>query len=493
MRISEILNLNASQYELDFVDIDLEHDYPLFIDPFLISNQDNHWAIEANRTIKSFFEEFKRNMINKKYENAISMLNYMSEPKETCLGLSKTGTTHGRGLGKINSISIVEKIISTNAIENGIVNNIEDLMLFVEDIDKDKISDMVTNIIRGKLIEYTKSQCDLWGIGLTEGETLPYWDPTDTKWVYSDSELLIIEDREVILVPKFIVSPLSIFSAGSYNWYFVVESERAFHLNRRSSIVKMKKLKDGTNKYSLSKKDTQEFIRENEVEGRFDSYKAYLRDYTLKHPELFEEFVKYSKKNILPLSNDKISVYCNEATHEEIIEHLIMTLKGIPTGKKDATKYHHFVKSLLEIIFYPNLINPIIELEIHDGRKRIDIVMDNNANSGFFEKLNRVSKIYSPYIFIECKNYGKDVKNPEIDQLSGRFSDKRGRFGLLLCRAIENVDTFNARCKDTFIDGRGLIIELTDNDIIEMLSCVKDDNHARIDEILENKKRAIMI
>ena len=34
MRISEIFNLNKSQAELDFVDIDIEKDLPLFIDPF---------------------------------------------------------------------------------------------------------------------------------------------------------------------------------------------------------------------------------------------------------------------------------------------------------------------------------------------------------------------------------------------------------------------------------------------------------------------------
>ena len=37
LKISEVLNLNKSQFELDFIDIDIENDIPLFIDPVYIS------------------------------------------------------------------------------------------------------------------------------------------------------------------------------------------------------------------------------------------------------------------------------------------------------------------------------------------------------------------------------------------------------------------------------------------------------------------------
>ena len=107
---------------------------------------------------------------------------------------------------------------------------------------------------------------------------------------------------------------------------------------------------------------------------------------------------------------------------------------------------------------YPNITNPTIEKELHQGRKRIDIVFDNSARRGFFHRSHDIKKIQSAYIFVECKNYSKDINNPEIDQLSGRFSTNRGKFGLLLNRSIQDEGLLIDRCRDTYRDDRGLII-----------------------------------
>ena len=39
---------------------------------------------------------------------------------------------------------------------------------------------------------------------------------------------------------------------------------------------------------------------------------------------------------------------------------------------------------IVEFIFHPKLAHPKKELEIHEGRKRIDIVMENGAHTGIF-------------------------------------------------------------------------------------------------------------
>jgi len=493
MRISSLFNLQVSQHELDFVDVDLDEDCPLYIDPFLIANSNSQWTIQVDKIIKSFFNEFKVAMFERDYDKAMELFLYMSEPKENCLGVSKKGTTNGRGVGRLNTQKILDKIIESNAIEDKLVNNIEDLVIFVEDIDRDKLSDMVTNIIRKKLTEYTKIQCALWRIPTLRGETLPYWDAIDRQWVNSDDDLLVVAGREILLIPKSIVSPLKIYEISKYKWNFVVEQERAFHLERRSSLVKYKTLKNGSIKYYLPKKDVDEDICLKISRGDYLNTKEYIRQYTQRYPELFSQFIDKCKRTVKPLTSSSIASYVVDYDIDMVIDNLIEKLRHIPTGREYASEFHHYIRSLLEMIWYPYLINPIIEKEIHDGRKRIDIVMDNNAKDGFFFNLHSITKIFCPYIYIECKNYGKDVTNPEIDQLSGRFSSNRGQFGVLICRGLKNANLFNQRCKDTYADERGLVICLTDEDIIGILEAIKREEYDKIWIMLENRKRDIVL
>ena len=59
MRISEKLGLSMSPYEMDFLDVDIEKDSELYIDPFLIANSNSQWAIQTDLVIKSFFNGTK--------------------------------------------------------------------------------------------------------------------------------------------------------------------------------------------------------------------------------------------------------------------------------------------------------------------------------------------------------------------------------------------------------------------------------------------------
>ena len=163
------------------------------------------------------------------------------------------------------------------------------------------------------------------------------------------------------------------------------------------------------------------------------------------------------------------------------------------TGNNDATKYHRLVMGILEFLFYPQLIYPSLEVEIHDGRKRIDITFDNAAAEGIFFRLSNNFGIPCQYIMVECKNYTTDLANPELDQLSGRFSPNRGKVGLLLCRSFDNFDRFIERCRDTYRDSRGLIIPLVDNDIIQLLTSYSNWDSEYLDTFFSDRIRLIAI
>lgn len=88
---------------------------------------------------------------------------------------------------------------------------------------------------------------------------------------------------------------------------------------------------------------------------------------------------------------------------------------------------------------------------------------------------------------IECKNYKEDIGNPEVDQLAGRFSVNRGKFGMLLFRNISDEKLLINRCKDLCTDKSEVIIPLMDNDLNKALDSIIDNTENSIEKIISNK------
>ncbi|WP_342551077.1 hypothetical protein MKX57_11245 [Lysinibacillus sp. FSL M8-0216] len=484
MRISEIFNLNMTQRQLDFVNVNIEVDTPLFLDPYYIGNRPDNWSYDAHRTIESFFQHilslFKSNNITR----ARQLFENLGEPNETCLGIS-TNRPNGRGIGVDEAEKVFKHLYESKVIQNNIVGHFEDLVIFVDKIGKDKISDLTTNIIRKHLIDYTISQCELLGIPLEDNvPTGFYWNGEKLRWENGYEKGLVIGERVIILVPKWAVSYSNAYTKDYYAQHFVLNFMQNEHLRLNTSLVRTKTTKKGVVKRRVYKKDLKA------SEPVFQ--KEYLREFTLKHPEVFEDFRKRAKSKIEPISNPKLS---NIIGQEEIdiIDYLILQFTTISAGAKEATNYHRLVTSVLEYLFYPFITRPIIEQEIHDGRKRIDIVFDNSAEKGFFFDLHTIKKIPASYIFVECKNYTKDIKNPELDQIAGRFSLRRGKFGFIVFRDIDDFETLIKRCADTFNDDRGCIIPLMDEDLIFLLKSLKTEDGNIIDGFLKDRLRKIIM
>lgn len=461
MKISGRLELGKTQYELDFVDIELLSDIPLFIDPYFLSKRNDQWSISASRTLRSYFQHLINLIRTGLTDQARELFQYLREPNETRLGLSKN-LPQGRGIGSQDADKIFKSLLKSKAVQTGIVEDIEDCRIFVEGIDKDKTSDMATNIIRGHLIEYTQNQCRLWNIPIQSNVPSGYiWDRQNKEWISNYTEILVIDESKILLTPKAIVSYSKEYTAKKYHQHFVLNFLQNEHLRLNTALVKRKVTKNGNVKTWVTKKS----IQEHEA----PLTKDFLAKFTQNHPEIFAKFRKEIAYKVNTINNESLG---NENL-ESIIDHLIDQLRATPSGSQHANQYHKLVAGILELIFYPNLISPQIEREIHDGRKRIDITFDNAAADGFFYRLHDIYKTSCQFIFIECKNYTHDVNNPEIDQLSGRFSQNRGRFGILLCRSIKNFDSFLARCTDTYKDNRGIILPLIDDDLINLLKDLK--------------------
>jgi hypothetical protein len=474
MRISERYTLNKSQAELDFIDIDTSRDIPLFLDPFFLSIRQDHWSIETTRTIKSFFQRVIDLLSQGDTNAAKELFQHLHEPNATCLGMSR-GTPRGRGVGSGDTDDIFESIANSRAAQSGLIQDLEDNLLFVDGFGKDKLSDMTTNIIRKHLIEYTQNQCLLHGIPLQNNVPSGfYWNRQTMAWEQHYANMLVINNRIILFVPKGVVSFCNDYTPSKYYNHFVLNFMQNEHLRMNSALVQKKK--DGTR-----------FVTKKDLKARNAFSKDFLADFSQRNPTVLNSFKTLTKTN--SLTNIEIA----DINIRDLITHLIAELQSIPAGNADATRYHRLITGILELIFYPHLIYPTLEREIHNGRKRIDITFDNAASDGLFLRFSQNMGLPCQHIMVECKNYSSDPINPELDQLSGRFSPNRGRVGLLLCRTIDDMNLFINRCQDTYRDDRGLIIPLTDSDIINMLLNYDNWNSNFIDNFLADRVRQITI
>ena len=483
MKISERFQLGKSQVELDFVDIDPDRDTPLYLSPHSLGYRSDAFSAEAHRTIESFFRFFLDLIRAGETDHARSLFEYLHEPNETCLGIS-SGNPNGRGVGSQQAQQIFDSIIQSRAIQTGVVEHLEDCRIFIHGIDKDKVSDMTTNIIRGCLVRYTQQQCLLHGIPLRPNTaTGPCWNRENVRWEEYHDDMLVIDGAPILLVPKGVVSFAKTFGMGKYHQRFVLDFLKQEQLRTNGPFVHRRQLRNGGEKVWVSKMELKDNIAPAE--------KDFVTGFTARHREVFADFRKWAASSESSLNDDEIQPGLDLAA---ALAYLRQRLPTIAVGNDGATAYHRLVTGILEAIFYPTLISPSIEREIHDGRKRIDIVFDNAADEGIFSRLHRIHRIPCQYIAIECKNYGREVGNPEVDQLSGRFSPNRGQVGMLLCRSVENMDLLIRRCRDTYTDNRGLIIPLIDEDLDRLLSEKIENELARPeDRLLGDRIREIIM
>lgn len=474
MTISEHFNLNKSQAELDFINIDPDNDIPLFLDPHFLSKRVDRWSIEATLTLRSFFQEIIDLIRANNFDDARLLFDHLHEPNATCLGLS-VGTPDGNGVGSSDTTRIFNSLISSRAIQTGLIQDIQDSILFVDYFGKDKLSDMTTNIITKHLIDYTITQCDLHNILLTDN--IPsghYWSRQQNDWLAEHCRRLVINGKPLLLVPKGIASFCKAYTPETYYNHFVLNFLQDENIRIKSALVQ------------TTKKGVR-YVTKKSIKENNPINKSFLRDFTTRHPEILERFKDRVITN--PLQNDEIS----NISYNAVALDLISRLRQIPRGNHDASAYHQLVLGILEFLLYPDLINPVKEREIHNGRKRIDITFDNASKSGVFYRISENMHIPCPFIFVECKNYTNDTTNPELDQLSGRFSFNRGRLGILTCRNFTNRELFIQRCSDTYRDDRGLILPLEDNDLINMLQNANERNREYVETYLSNIVREVAI
>lgn len=478
IRLSRHFRLSKCQAELDFVDVSLSGDMPLFIDPHALSKREDIWSIEASNLVVDFFQQVIDYIRIGEDDKAQALLSYLKEPNDTGLGLSRK-KRQGRGVSGQQSLDLFEHLKDSTAARTGFLKDLEDCELLIPGISSDKISDITTNIIRQKLVEYTIDQCELLSIPTQNVPAGRFWDPHRHEWAEEKfADLPIYKGQRLLLVPKAIVRHQMIFDHQQYYNHYVLTFLQAFHLAAATGLVQL--LKNGTRR--VTKKSLK---RQNPLS------KEFLYEFSKQHPDIFAKY-----KHEVPAKRDhemsNAALEDSAGSAPDLAAELVTKLRAIPAGTAHANAYHDCMVGIIEALFYPSLMYPKKEQLLHEGRKRIDITYSNAARGGFFHWLHSVQHVPCSFIMVECKNYREDAANPELDQLGGRFSVQRGQFGLLVCRTCTDRALFQKRCRDTARDGRGYILLITDSDVEDLMAHKAAGREQDIDQWLDQEFRTLV-
>ncbi len=155
------------------VNISLDCDIPLFIDPMLIFNSKKaEYSILHGQVIKYFYFLYEKSKKQLLYKQYAPWFNFNEIPNNW-LGYSLVGNK-GLALGKKYAEFLYSNMsfaINHKGITKG--DHLEKVMLLYEGSGKDKISDLMVNLILGYLCEFTqafakksinKDKCDVFRV-----------------------------------------------------------------------------------------------------------------------------------------------------------------------------------------------------------------------------------------------------------------------------------------------------------------------------------------
>ncbi|MEK4230579.1 hypothetical protein [Solibacillus sp. FSL H8-0538] len=320
MRFSKYFKLKEySQKDFEFIDIRIDWDNKLFIDPTRIEAENDELAIECDQIILDFFNTVLDLYENKQIEEARSNLVYSGESNEIYLGYTE-GFPQGTGNSEEELNEIFNFIHIKELISKGLIGRIEDLHVFIDKFGCDKMSDLIASLIKKKLVEFTIQQCEIYNIKRDFKLERKFWNHMNNKWEEFVEYVPSIKgvgkrDFPIVLVPKKFVVSSYLYDAEKY-WEKIVSIRRQEYHRQEQTLLYLNK---ANNRGQLNKKEIWDY----ESKGR--SLKEYLIDYTendLTAIDSFREGIKNTQRSNEnnALSDEDIDQIINDSMNEQSID-----------------------------------------------------------------------------------------------------------------------------------------------------------------------------
>lgn len=202
MRFSERFELgNHQQSNFAFVNIRVDRDNRLFIDPTRIAAEDGEWFENCSEIIQDFFNTIFDLYNEGQTEEARNHFQSSGESNELFLGYTE-GFPRGNGNSEESLTKVFDYVHMQGLLEDVIVGRLEDFYVFVPDFGRDLLSDLVASLIKAELVSFTQEQCEIHDIDLSVEFEFQYWDHINHRWETALERLPAHSGHPIVLVPK---------------------------------------------------------------------------------------------------------------------------------------------------------------------------------------------------------------------------------------------------------------------------------------------------
>jgi hypothetical protein len=437
-RLNDFYCLPFTQEEADFAIPYLDEDIPLYLDPFLLwkspSQQDN----SLHTLITNSFNHLGHLFIKGKENEAINILINASECFEVGLGDSKNRV--GKPIGRKLALEVLTLFKDIPQINKSGFVHFEEIQLLVNNISKDRVSDIACSLIKSFLIDYTIDQCERFKIPMNKVELTNIYDYKNHKF---GTELVNLPQNPenktpIILVPKRWLRHIPWINYNEFDNFFInymASNKRRFE--NRISILNYNR-----NNYGVIQNYTR--IKEREQSDCMND-------------PLFKPLPVLSTKR-------KLS-----------------TIMKLPTGKDNNVdkKYEDIICQLMASLLYPQLDYADDQSRTVSGVLIRDLIFYNNKSYDFLQE------IYEDYncrqIVMELKNV-KSLEREHINQLNRYLKSQFGNFGIIVTRKSPPQKIFKNTI-DLWSGQRKCILILDDEDIKMMCLLYESKQRFPIDVI----------
>ena len=386
-RLNDYYEVFLSQAKVDFAIPFLDEDIPLYIDPFRLWQSPSYQDNGLHALFKNSFNRLGKMYAEGNQAKAIEVLKQISECNEVGLGSSKSrsGKKFGDRLAK-DILNLYETIPAVNKYG---LEHPEVIQILVNDISKDRISDITANILGSFLIDYTVQECRQYGIP-TEKCEIEYLDVKSMSMKKESCELPVNPNskRVLWLVPKrWLRKSLWLNDDEYLNHYLVSRIEEL----KRQDI------------------DIVSFNRENY--------------------DVLTEYINAKERTATDCKNDPLFGQIPIVSAKRKLS----AIRKLPTGKDGNAdkKYEAELCPLLASMLYPHLDFAQAQSRTESGTQIRDLVFYNNTS---YEFLNDMKELFgSRQLVMELKNV-EEVTKEHINQLNRYLNPVFGSFGIIMTR-----------------------------------------------------------